>query len=686
MWRQSAGWDERIQEDLRQQWNDWLACLVRLGEIRVPRWIGDLGEEVDIHIFVDASESCMAAAAYVFNGQSGALVTAKCKVAPLRVKSIPRLELDAAVLGVRVLGIVRASKCWRVRSVNMWSDARDVLYWIRCHRRRYTSYVANRVGAILRETLEEEWRWVPTSENPADWATKFAHHQQDESLWWNGPDFLRQPKDQWPDSFVEPDVVQEVVRVMVTGQRPATNPLLPPFESFSTWERVVHNVACVYVFIDIVQRKRLPGRITEEERDAAKTIIYQEIQKEMSAAEMERFSPFQDEQQVWRMRGRTASASHMSYSARYPVILPSRHRITMLICDFYHRISAHSHAQRALNELRQVFVIAHPRREMNRVMKQCQRCRLHRTLPTPAEMAALPISRLAFRHRPFTYCGADLFGPIIVCVGRRREKRWGVLFTCLTTRAIYMEIVNALSAEAVMMAMDSLAARRGPPRQYTTDCGTNFVAAAKRYRDPNGLRPEWKFNAPQTPHTGGAWERMIGITKRVLERMEMEKTPTEQRLRWFLCRAELLINSRPLTDVPQDSEAEAAITPNDILIGSSSGMKTTWDEGHEDLTAFLSERDEDIHRFWSRWTKEYLPTIAARSKWRQKVEPVAVGDVVYLCDSDYRYGWRKARVEEVMIDKEAQQVRQVVLRTADGTRYRKRVSGVAVIARNNSAE
>lgn len=249
-----------------------------------------------------------------------------------------------------------------------------------------------------------------------------------------------------------------------------------------------------------------------------------------------------------------------------------------------------------------------------------------------------------------------------------------------------MEIVNALSAEAVMMAMDSLAARRGPPRQYTTDCGTNFVAAAKRYRDPNGLRPEWKFNAPQTPHTGGAWERMIGITKRVLERMEMEKTPTEQRLRWFLCRAELLINSRPLTDVPLESEAEAAITPNDILIGSSSGMKTTWDEGHEDLTAFLSERDEDIHRFWSRWTREYLPTIAARSKWRQKVEPVAVGDVVYLCDSDYRYGWRKARVEEVRIDKEAQQVRQVVLRTADGTRYRRGVSGVAVIARNNSAE
>lgn len=82
---------------------------------------------------------------------------------------------------------------------------------------------------------------------------------------------------------------------------------------------------------------------------------------------------------------------------------------------------------------------------------------------------------------------------------------------------------------------------------------------------------------------------------------------------------------------------------DDILLGSSSGVKTLRDDADEDLTAFLSERDDDIQRYWTRWTREYLPKISARSKWRQKVEPFAVGDVVYLCDGDYRYGWRKAK-------------------------------------------
>lgn len=353
------------------------------------------------------------------------------------------------------------------------------------------------------------------------------------------------------------------------------------------------------------------------------------------------------------MRGKTASAAHLSYSARYPVILPAGHVVTQLICDWYHRLCAHGHANQALNELRQCFVMASPRREMNRTMRKCQRCQLRRTRPINPEMAALPISRLAFHRRAFSYCGADLFGPITVCVGRRHEKRWGVLFTCLTTRAIYLEIVGSLSAESVMMAMDSLAARRGPPIQFSSDCGTNFV---------------------------GAWERLIGVTKRVLERTEMEKTPTEERLRWFLCRAELLVNSRPLTDVPADPESNAAITPNDLLIGSSSGQKPDITaKEKEDLMEFLSLRDEDIQSFWKRWTVEYLPMIACRSKWRRKETPIAVGDVVYLCDGDYRYGWRKGVVEQVHVDVEAEQVRQVVVRTADGSKYRRGATGVAPI-------
>lgn len=161
--------------------------------------------------------------------------------------------------------------------------------------------------------------------------------------------------------------------------------------------------------------------------------------------------------------------------------------------------------------------------------------------------------------------------------------------------------------------------------------------------------------------------------------MQMERTPTDERLRWFLHRAELLINSRPLVRLPQDPAAET-ITPNDLLLGSSTGLKEESEAGvlPEDYTA---ARDEEIQRFWEQWTNAYLPTISARTKWTGKTINLKPGDVVFICDGEYRRGWRKGVIEEAYMDQESQQVRQVVVRTADGTKYRRGAAKVAPIIR-----
>lgn len=121
---------------------------------------------MEIHVFCDASEYAVAAVGFVVQPVTGSrsMVFAKCRVASLKAKSIPRLELDAAVLGLRVRSIIkRAYSELEITQFVMWTDARDVLFWLRSSARKYSIYVANRVSTILAETTIADWRWVPTT-------------------------------------------------------------------------------------------------------------------------------------------------------------------------------------------------------------------------------------------------------------------------------------------------------------------------------------------------------------------------------------------------------------------------------------------------------------------------------------------------------------------------------------------
>lgn len=102
---------------------------------------------------------------------------------------------------------------------------------------------------------------------------------------------------------------------------------------------------------------------------------------------------------------------------------------------------------------------------------------------------------MAFRKRAFKNVRNDLFGPIIVT---DNLKRWGVLFTCLTTRAIHLELVHSLSGE------ENMVNRRGPVRVIRSDHGTNLVWAATNFKSKFGRHVTWKFIPPAAPHQGGA--------------------------------------------------------------------------------------------------------------------------------------------------------------------------------------
>lgn len=135
--------------------------------------------------------------------------------------------------------------------------------------------------------------------------------------------------------------------------------------------------------------------------------------------------------------------------------------------------------------------------------------------PAHQEMADLPPERLAMAQPPFWNTSLDLFGPLEVLVLRNKiEKRWGVIFACMTTRAVHLEIVLSLSTQDFMNTLRNFINLRGKPDQIYCDNGTNLVGTCGLLQDlekstgrvgddPLPSQIKWKFQVPAAPHWEG---------------------------------------------------------------------------------------------------------------------------------------------------------------------------------------
>jgi len=131
-------------------------------------------------------------------------------------------------------------------------------------------------------------------------------------------------------------------------------------------------------------------------------------------------------------------------------------------------------------------------------------------------MADLPSSRLRLYKPPFWSTGVDCFGPYTIKIGRRREKRWGIIYKCLTTRCVHLDLLPSLDSDSFLMSLRRFIARRGKPYELWSDRGTNFKGGHKELQTAfENMEPELKrqlarqtidfhFNPPHAPHFGGS--------------------------------------------------------------------------------------------------------------------------------------------------------------------------------------
>ncbi|XP_036346061.1 uncharacterized protein LOC118755326 [Rhagoletis pomonella] len=285
-------------------------------------------------------------------------------------------------------------------------------------------------------------------------------------------------------------------------------------------------------------------------------------------------------------------------------------------------------------------------------------------------------------------------------VGRRREKRWGVIFTCLTVRAAHIELAENLSTDAFILCLRNFINRRGTPVRIRSDNGTNFIGAQKELKNAEQLFDidriqaeaanryiDWKFNCPSNPSAGGCWERLIRIVKSLLSHTLREVAPRVDTLQSVLIEAESIINSRPLTDLPLSHEDDEPLTPNHFLIGCVNSTQTPHPVDEKICLRKQWRIAQNLKdRLWKRWTTEYLPQLICRSKWREKAIALQINDLVLICEpSQPRTHWQKGRVTKVFPAKDGQ-VRVAEVKTSSGLLRRPATRLARLIVEGESRE
>ncbi|CAC5424074.1 unnamed protein product [Mytilus coruscus] len=378
MWTAGLDWDDQLDEVLVEKSREWFQELDELCCIKIPRCL-QLDDDIvstSLHRFSDASQEAYGSVIYARHEyKSGTistrLIAAKSRVAPLTSVSITRLELMAAVLGLRLALSVKHALEVHEDNMTFWSDSMNVLYWIRGRSREYKPFVANRIGEIHTSSNPTQWRHVPTKVNPADLVSRGRKIKQLQSdvIWWNGSEFLQEEEPQWPEINIQ---IENVRDTELKCQKKTSDNLtncttlksihlsdsdwrLDPLR-YSSFVRLVRVHAYVYRFIDncrLKQEQRRIGSISTVEYADTELEIFKHAQREAFSDEYNALLTYKDlpktskllglqpridENGLIRCDGRLEYAKFLSFDARYPIILPRKNWVTKLIVKRYHKL------------------------------------------------------------------------------------------------------------------------------------------------------------------------------------------------------------------------------------------------------------------------------------------------------------------------------------------------------------
>ena len=668
-------WDDPIPEETKQHWLTFFDDLTEMNNVRFERCMRPpdaVGDPVLI-IFSDASNEAYGSCAYArwkqrSGGFASSLIVSKNRLAPLKRISIDKIELCGAILNKRLKSFIDKECRYSFQRCYHIVDSQIVHAMIQKNSYGFNTFAATRIGEIQEGTNVEDWYWVESEYNIADWITRGK--KPDEiglnSNWQEGPSFLKQPEKEWPitRNYLEQHIPQQLkvintISVSVEDNL-ASRIKIERFSDFNRLLRVTARVLKLFHRSPKVTLKNATAELSSKDIELAETFWIKEAQrmmeKDIKDGKYKRLCPRRRTDGIYVISGRSVNWVEMSYNKEDVILLPYKHRFSRLYSEHVHAQGHHGILSTA-SKVRSKFWIIKLLKLLKSIKLNCVTCkRLDKKLSEQV-MGNLPEERLK-PAPPWYSTSIDLFGPYTIrdeVKKRTTSKAYGVIFNCLATRAVYLDLAPDYSTEKFLMVLRRFVSLRGYPCNIYSDNGPQLVAAnqelqrATKSWDWEKLKDfgvmegfQWNFTPADAPWQNGTSESLIKSVKRALTAAIGESILTFSELQTVFFEVANLINERPIGRQPTSPEDGSYLCPNDLLLGRSTARVPS---GPFKETVNPKHRFEFIQRiidgFWKKWTTLHFPNLIVRQKWHTAHRNLKSGDVVMIQDSNLIRGqWR----------------------------------------------
>ncbi|NRA93174.1 MAG: hypothetical protein HRU26_10915 [Psychroserpens sp.] len=695
-------WDTPLESKDKGEWIKVLRDVVEVNRISISRHcfhspypIVNRDGIYTLICFADASMNAMCAAVYVrYEAASGeistGLLTSKTKVAPAKITSIPRLELCASLLGSRLSNKVISAFSLGVDIMQNSKDRRgirfDAEYFLLDSQVALgtlnkgslaNDFTGNCVAEVRGKSSNAVFAWVHTEDNIADLGTRGTKPElvSEGSEWQSGPSWLCDSIDSWPIQ------VWSLSELPIVSVVEVDTPIIEA-KKFSSLERLHKVTAFCLKFT--MSRGNGKGKLdnnwqkvklsTEDFKRAELywlKIVSGSVVKMYESGKLQSLRPVK----VWDEEGkflkvvtsgRLGKLLKIGYDVEELPILDHNHPYTRLVLKNFHE-QEHSSDDRTVWKSRVKYWIPQARRIVRTIRKECYRCRLLTRKNVQQMMAPLPDQRV-LPTPVWTYTSLDLFGPlehVDMVKKRMKEKCWGIIFTCMVSRAVHIDLTQAYHTDAVLQALRRFMSIRGTPREFLSDQGTQLIACSKEVSGMLELlnwnivegwcakrEVKWKFVPPQGQHMNGVSESLIRTTKHLLKQTLEGRRMSFVEIQTVLYEIAQVMNCRPLgiyhkpgTD-PLDG---GPVTPNHLLLGRATGAIPELKFENVTHVKRMKFAQETVEEFWVKWKQIVFHSLVPQFKWHKAHRNIAVGDVVLINDELAKVG--EFKLGQVMVVK-----------------------------------